>query len=104
LERSSSFAFKKIGIDLASIGNMYGIDCFLEGSIAVLGTKARISVRPMDSQSAISFLNNSFEVEVANMLNLLEPICLKVAEHLRENFGHFHIYDENLKKNIPSLA
>lgn len=104
IARSSSFAFKNTATDLASIGQQYNIDCFLEGSISILGTKARVSVRLIDSQSSNLFLKNSFEVEVADILNLHDTICLKAAEYLRENFGHFLIYDEKLKKAIPSLA
>lgn len=104
MARSSSFALNLLTLDWASIGKSYNIDCVLEGSISILGSKARVSVRLIDCKSGNSFLNNSFEVDVADILQFHDTICLKVAEHVRENFGHFLIYDEKLKKNIPSLA
>ena len=104
IARSSSFAFNNITLDLASIGKEYNIDCFLEGSISIFGTNARVNIRLIDSQSGNLFLKNSFEVEVADILKLHDSISLKVAEHVRENFDHFLIFDEKLKKNISSLA
>lgn len=104
IARSSSFAFKNINDDLIAIAKQYNIDCFLEGSITLFNSNARVSIKLIDSQSGNLFLKNSFEVGVLDILKLHDTICLKVAEHVRENFGHFLIYDEKLKKNIPSLA
>lgn len=93
LARTTSFSFKDKAIDLKEIHSNLNTFAVLEGSILIEGHRIRINAHLVKSKDSTLIWSEKFDREISNIFSLQDEISLKIADQIRENFGHFQIQE-----------
>ena len=91
--RTSSFAFKNKHEDVRSIGRQLGVETILEGSVRKAGKRVRITAQLINVQNGYHFWAENYDRNLEDIFAVQDEISLRIAEKLREHFGHFDIQD-----------
>lgn len=103
--RTSSFAFKGKNEDIRDIGRELGVETVLEGSVRKAGKKVRITAQLINVQDGYHFWSENYDRKVEDIFAVQDDISLKIAEKMREHFGHFNIQEhlvESATQNIEA--
>ncbi|MEM8894871.1 MAG: tetratricopeptide repeat protein [Bacteroidota bacterium] len=100
--RTSSFAFKGLKEDVRIIGNKLGVSTIIEGSIRKSGSRMRISVQLIRTDSGFQIWSESFDRTLQDIFDLQDEISLLVADRIRENFGHIEISEHLVNRGTSS--
>lgn len=93
ISRKSSFYFKGKNVPLSEIVERLNVNSVLEGSIRFAGDKVRISAQLIDAAEDYSFWSESWDRKMDDIFKLQDEISLKIADKLREEFGHLTIQE-----------
>jgi TolB-like protein/AraC-like DNA-binding protein len=93
IARTSSFAYKGKHIDVRKIGEELGVSTILEGSIRKSNNRIRITAQLIRAEDGFHIWSENFNRELIDIFDLQDEISLKIAEKIRENFGHLNIQD-----------
>jgi len=93
IARTSSFAFKNKNIDVRTIGDQLGVSTVLEGSVRKAKNRVRITVQLVSTIDGTHFWSKNFDRALEDIFALQDEISLRIADQIRENFGHLTIQD-----------
>ncbi len=93
IARTSSFAYKGKHIDVRKIGEELGVASILEGSIRKSSNRLRITAQLISAEDGYHYWSENFDKEMTDIFELQDEISLKIAEKIRENYGHLEIQD-----------
>ncbi|WP_245658035.1 helix-turn-helix domain-containing protein [Roseivirga echinicomitans] len=105
IARTSSFAFKNKNIDVRTIGDQLGVSTVLEGSVRKVNNKVRITAQLINTNDGTHFWSKNFDREMEDIFALQDEISLRIADQIRENFGHINIQEHLIEaptKNIEA--
>ena len=83
--RSSSFSFKKQGVDLFTIADKLGVDHILEGSVKEYEGKIKISVQLIEAEIDKTIWAESWEEQLEDVFDIQENIAREVMQALKLN-------------------
>ncbi|SHM44292.1 transcriptional regulator, AraC family [Cyclobacterium lianum] len=92
--RTSSFFFKGQNRPVAEIGRELGVANLLEGSLRVSGDRLRISAQLINVSDDSHFWSESWDRKLEDIFAVQDEISLRIADKLREQFGHLDIADQ----------
>ena len=101
--RTSSFAFKGKQEDVRLIGNQLGVETVIEGSVRKSGNKVRIATQLIRTDNGFQIWSERFDRELADIFELQDEISLKIAEKIRENYGHLNIQDQLVNATTDNI-
>jgi len=93
IARTSSFAYKGKHIDVRKIGEELGVSSILEGSIRKSSKRLRITAQLISAEDGTHYWSENYDRELIDIFDLQDEISLKIAEKIRENYGHLNIQD-----------
>jgi len=93
IARTSSFAFKNKNIDVRSIGDQLGVSTILEGSVRKVQNRVRITAQLISTDDGTHFWSKNFDRELEDIFALQDEVSLRIADQIRENFGHLTIQE-----------
>ncbi len=91
IARTSSFAFKNKNIDVRTIGNQLGVSSILEGSVRKAKNRIRITAQLISTNDGTHIWSKNFDRDLKDIFALQDEISLRIADQIRENFGHINI-------------
>lgn len=100
---TSSFTFKNKVLDIRSIGQQLGVANILEGSVRKARNQVRVSLQLITVEDGFCLWSERYERELDDIFALQDEISLKVADHIRENFGHLQIADRLVERPTENL-
>ena len=103
VSRSSSFTYKNTQKDINEIGTELGVTYIVEGSVQKYQSQIRISVQLIQTENRFQIWSETYDREIKNIFELQDEISLRVAESIRENFGHFEIENHLVSKKTNSM-
>lgn len=101
--RTSSFFFKNKSIPIRQIGQELGVSTILEGSIRLSGNTVRITAQLIQAEEDFHFWSETWDRNLENIFEIQDEISLLIADKLREQFGHFEIQENLVKKQTDSI-
>jgi len=81
--RSSSFQFRRDGVDLRELGRVLGVDWVVEGSVRRSGDQLRVTVQLIDVASGYHKWAQRFECRFGDVFAIQDEIAASVAMTLR---------------------
>ena len=102
--RTSSFAFKGKQMDVRHIGNQLGVSTVLEGSVRKAKNRVRISAQLIQTTDGFQIWSGRFDRDLDDIFELQDEISLKIADQIRENFGHLEIRDHLVDVPTDNIA
>ena len=102
--RTSSFAFKGKNADIRRIGRELGVETVLEGSVRKAGNRVRITAQLINVADGYHFWSETYDRHLEDIFAIQDEISLKIAEKLREHFGHFHIQERLINRSTHNVA
>lgn len=101
--RTSSFFFKNKNVSIKEIANELGVSTILEGSVRLSGNTLRITAQLIQAAQDFHFWSETWDRKLENIFEIQDEISLIIADKLREQFGHFEIQEQLVKKQTESL-
>ena len=92
--RTSSLVYKNKSEDIRKIGKDLGVATALEGSIRLAGDRVRVSAQLVRTQDGFQVWSDKYDLNLEDIFEVQDKICLMIADQIRENFGHFIIEDQ----------
>ncbi len=83
VSRTSIMGYKGIRRPLASIAQELGVDAVVEGAVSRFGNRVRITVQLVDAREDRNLWAQSFERDVAEVLELQAEVARAIAEEVR---------------------
>ena len=96
ISRSSSFTYKGKNQNLKHVSKELGARYIVEGSVRKYENQIRISVQLIQAKNRFQIWSETYDRELNNIFELQDEISLRVAESIREHFGHFEIENQLL--------
>tara|TARA_R110000744_G_scaffold208401_2_gene327063 strand:+ start:869 stop:2674 length:1806 start_codon:yes stop_codon:yes gene_type:complete len=103
IARTSSFAFKNKNIDVRTIGHQLGVSSILEGSVRKAKNRVRITVQLVSTNDGTHFWSKNFDRDLEDIFALQDEISLRIADQIRENFGHLNIQEHLIKEPTQNI-
>lgn len=103
IARTSSFAFKNKNIDVRTIGDQLGVSTVLEGSVRKAKNRVRITAQLVSTNDGNHFWSKSFDRDLEDIFALQDEISLRIADQIRENFGHLDIQDHLIEAPTQNI-
>ncbi|MBN2635088.1 MAG: helix-turn-helix domain-containing protein [Prolixibacteraceae bacterium] len=103
IARTSAFAFKGKNIDIREIGKQLGVLSVLEGSVRKFQKRVRITAQLINAEDGTHFWSKNFDREMEDIFALQDEISLRIANQIRENFGHFNIQEHLVSKPTANM-
>jgi len=103
ISRTSSFYFKDKKLPLRQISEELDANILLEGSTRIHGEQVRISATLIDAENDVGFWADSWDRKMENIFEIQDEISLKIADKIREQFGHMEIDEHLVKKQTSNL-
>ena len=103
IARTSSFAFKNKNIDVRTIGDQLGVNTVLEGSVRKDKNRVRITVQLISTDDGTHFWSKNFDRELEDIFAVQDEISLRIADLIRENFGHLNIQDHLIEAPTKNM-
>jgi TolB-like protein/AraC-like DNA-binding protein len=103
IARTSAFAFKGKNIDIRKIGKQLGVLSVLEGSVRKFQNRIRITAQLINAEDGTHFWSKNFDREMEDIFALQDEISLRIANQIRENFGHFNIQEHLVSKPTANM-
>jgi TolB-like protein/AraC-like DNA-binding protein len=104
IARTSSFSFKGKNIDLRKVGNQLNVATILEGSIRKSDNRVRITAQLINTKDGVHYWSKNFDRELLDIFQLQDEVSLLIANEVRNNFGHFEIQEQLVKKTTKSIT
>ena len=82
-------------IDARLIGNELGVATIVQGSVRTAGKRLRISAQLIRTDNGFLLWSENFDRELEDVFALQDELSLRIADNVRENFGHISI-NQNL--------
>lgn len=101
--RTSSFFFKNKNIPIKKIGKELGVSTILEGSIRLSGKTIRITAQLIQAEEDFHFWSETWDRKLENIFEIQDEISLIIADKLREQFGHFEIQEQLVRKQTDNI-
>lgn len=101
--RTSSFFFKNKNIPIRQIGQELGVSTILEGSIRLSRNTVRITAQLIQAEEDFHFWSETWDRNLENIFEIQDEVSLLIADKLREQFGHFEIQENLVKKQTDSI-
>jgi adenylate cyclase len=102
--RTSSFHFKNKNLPISQIGQELNVSTILEGSIRLSGKKVRITAQLVQAEEDFHFWSETWDRNLENIFEIQDEISLLIADKLREQFGHFDIQENLVKKQTDNIT
>lgn len=93
IARTSSFAFKNKHVDVRTIGRQLGVKSVLEGCVRIIKTRVRITAQLVNTTDGSHWWSKNFDRDLEDIFALQDEISLRIADQIRENFGHLDLQD-----------
>lgn len=103
IARTSSFAFKNKNIDVRTIGDQLGVSTILEGSVRKAKNRVRITVQLVSTSDGSHFWSKNFDRDLEDIFALQDEISLRIADQIRENFGHLTIQEHLIEEPTQNM-
>ena len=103
IARTSSFAFKNKNIDVRTIGDQLGVSTILEGSVRKAKNRVRITVQLVSADDGTHFWSKNFDRELEDIFALQDEVSLRIADQIRENFGHLDIQEHLIEEPTQNI-
>lgn len=103
ISRTSSFFFKDKNLPLKQISEELNVNIILEGSTRIFDDQVRISATLIDAVNDSNFWSESWDRKMENIFEIQDEVSLRIAENIREQFGHFEIADHLVEKQTENL-
>jgi TolB-like protein/AraC-like DNA-binding protein/Tfp pilus assembly protein PilF len=103
IARTSAFAFKGKNIDIREIGKQLGVISVLEGSVRKFKNRVRITAQLINAEDGTHFWSKNFDREMEDIFALQDEISLRIANQIRENFGHFNIQEHLVNEPTKNM-
>lgn len=87
MSRTSAFAFRDAGLDLAEIGDRLSVDHVLEGSVRKEGERVRVDARLVVASSGALRWTNQFDGTLNSIFDIQDEIARSVVRELRGMVG-----------------
>lgn len=88
IARTSSFSFKGEKVDIATIAQKLNVTHVLEGSVRKSGGRIRITAQLIDGSTSEHVWSQTYDREVADVIDVQTDIASAVADSLQVNLGH----------------
>ena len=85
--RNSAFAFRDSTDGIKAIGNHLGADYVVAGSVRKAGTRVRVTVQVVDTETEISVWSERFDRDMADIFDLQDQITELVAARIESELG-----------------
>ncbi len=103
IARTSSFAFKNKNIDIRTIGDQLGVSTILEGSVRKAQKRVRITAQLINTHDGTHFWSKNFDRELEDIFAIQDEISVRIADQIRENFGHLHIQEHLIEAPTQNM-
>ena len=103
IARTSSFAFKNKNIDVRTIGDQLGVSIVLEGSVRKAKNRVRITAQLISTNDGTHFWSKNFDRDLEDIFVLQDEISLRIADQIRENFGHLDIQEHLIEAPTQNI-
>ena len=103
IARTSSFAFKNKNLDVRTIGDQLGVSTILEGSVRKAKNRIRITVQLVSTNDGTHFWSKTFNRDLDDIFAIQDEISLRIADQIRENFGHLNIQEHLIKEPTKNI-
>ena len=87
IARNSAFAFRNSTEGVRSIGEMLGANYIVTGSARKAGTRVRVSVQLVDTETGSSVWSEKFDRDMANIFDLQDDITEMVTARIESELG-----------------
>ncbi|MCF8364554.1 MAG: helix-turn-helix domain-containing protein [Bacteroidales bacterium] len=101
--RTSSFYFKNKNVSVRQIGKELGVSAILEGSVRLSGNMIRITAQLIQTARDFHLWSETWNRKLENIFEIQDEISLRIADKMREHFGHFEIQDHLVEKQTENL-
>jgi len=99
--RTSSFAFKDKGLDIAEIGARLGVSTLLEGSVQKSGNKLRVTAQLIKVSDGTSLWSERYDRELEDVFvikdeiaqNIVKALSIQLSSQERENLDKINTAD-----------
>ena len=81
--RTSSFAFKGMKVDLATVGEKLNVDTVLEGSVRKSGNRVRITAQLIKARDGYHLWSERFDREATDIFAIQDEIATSIASKLK---------------------
>jgi len=87
--RTSAFQFRGTALDVPAIAKRLGVASVLEGTVAQIGDRVRITADLMDGRSGVAKWSERFdrEVDAADLFSLEDDVARRIVDALRVQLG-----------------
>ncbi len=102
--RTSAFSFKNKNIDIRAIGRQLGVTSVLEGSVRKGADTVRITAKLIRAEDGFLLWSERFDRKLEDIFAVQDEISLRIADQVRENFGHLDIGDRLVEHPAISAA
>ena len=103
IARTSLFAFKNKNIDVRTIGDQFGVSIVLEGSVRKAKNRVRITAQLISTNDGTHFWSKNFDRDLEDIFVLQDEISLRIADQIRENFGHLDIQEHLIEAPTQNI-
>ncbi|MGH1339452.1 MAG: tetratricopeptide repeat protein [Aureispira sp.] len=101
--RTSAFAYKDKSEDIRKIGKDLKVTTALEGSIRLAGNRVRVSAQLVRTQDGFQIWSDRYDLNLKDIFDVQDKICLMIADQIREHFGHFIIEDHLIASTTENM-
>lgn len=84
--RTSSFAFRGKEQDIRQIGTILNVETILEGSLARIGSRIRITVQLINVANGYHLWSELYDRELTDVFAIQDEICQAIVEKFRVHF------------------
>ena len=101
--RTSSFHFKNKEIPINKIAQELNVATILEGSVRYAANTVRITAQLIHAEEDFHFWSETWDRKLDNIFEIQDEISIKIADKLREQYGHLEFENHLVKPKTESL-
>ncbi len=101
--RTSSFYFKGKNLPIPQIAKELKVATVLEGSVRLSGHMLRITAQLIQGEDDFQFWSETWDRPLENVFEVQDEISLRIADKLREHFGHLEIQEHLVAKQTHNM-
>jgi serine/threonine-protein kinase len=100
--RTSSFAFKGMKIDLATVGEKLNVDTVLEGSVRKAGNRVRITAQLIKARDGYHLWSERFDREATDIFAIQDEIAAAIAGKLKLSLDNKADFAQPLTSSVEA--
>ncbi len=101
--RTSSFYFKNKEIPINQIAQKLNVATIIEGSVRYADKTVRITAQLIHAEEDFHFWSETWDRKLDNIFEIQDEISLKIADKLREQYGHLEFENHLVERKTESL-